>query len=107
MPDEERVDATMPCATRLDAVAALLTRSSTAALEASHEVLAHYADTGEASTQRAVDTLIDNAADALRALSDSITDTSRALQATGEPASTVRPVGPTSALAGRRRDRLA
>jgi len=58
----------------LDALATALTRSSAAALDASHELLAHYADTGHAPTQRSVDTLIDHAADALRALTDSIAD---------------------------------
>ena len=72
---EHRVDPTL-----LDAVAARSTRAGNAALEASHELLAHYSDTGDASTQRAVDTLIDHAADALRALTDSLAETSRALQ---------------------------
>jgi len=65
----------------LDAVVGALARSSTAALEASHELLAHYNDTGDAPTQRAVDTLIDHAADALRALTDSLADLSSELQA--------------------------
>ncbi len=73
---EHRVDPTL-----LDAVAARSTRASNAALEASRELLAHYSDTGDAPTQRAVDTLIDHAADALRALTDSLAETSRALQA--------------------------
>ena len=76
MPAVDRVDPTT-----LDAVAAQLARSSTAALEASHELLAHYADTGDASTQRAVDTLIDHAADSLRALADSLAETARRLDA--------------------------
>lgn len=66
----------------VDAVAGALNRSSTAALEASHELLAHYSDTGDARTQRAVDTLIDHAADALRALTDSLADISAELRAT-------------------------
>ena len=66
--------------TVLDAVAGALRRTSAATLEASHELLAHYADTGEAPTQRAVDTLIDHAADALRALTDSLTDISGELE---------------------------
>jgi len=70
-----------PDPTSLDAVVGALTRSSTAALEASHELLAHYNDTGDAPTQRAVDTLIDHAADALRALTDSLADISSELQA--------------------------
>jgi hypothetical protein len=64
----------------LDAVAAELSRSSTAALEASHELLAHYGDTGEARSQRALDTLVDHAADALRALADSFADLAGELQ---------------------------
>jgi hypothetical protein len=63
----------------LDTLAAELTRSSTAALDASHELLAHYADTGHAPTQRAVETLIEHAADALRALTDSLADVSSEL----------------------------
>jgi hypothetical protein len=58
----------------LETVAAELTRSSTAALDASHELLAHYSDTGEARTQRGLDSLVDHAADALRALTDSFAD---------------------------------
>ncbi|MEP7016405.1 MAG: hypothetical protein ABI899_00100 [Actinomycetota bacterium] len=72
MPALDRVDPAT-----LDAVAAQLTRSSAAALEASHELLAHYADTGDASTQRTVDTLIDRAAEALRSLTDSLSEASR------------------------------
>lgn len=87
MSAQDSVDPTM-----LDAVAARLTRSSTAALEASHELLDHYADTGDASTQRAVDTLIDHAADALRALSGSFANTSRELQAAAGRAATLRSV---------------
>jgi len=64
----------------LDALAAALTRSSAAALDASHELLAHYADTGDPATQRSVDTLIDHAADALRALTDSFADISSELR---------------------------
>ena len=75
MPAEHRVDPTL-----LDAVAAQLSRSSAAALDASHELLAHYSDTGDPPTQRAVDNLIDHAADALRALTDSLADSSRELQ---------------------------
>ena len=70
-----------PDPTPLDAVVEALTRSNAAALEASHELLAHYNDTGDAPTQRAVDTLIDHAADALRALTDSLADLSSELQA--------------------------
>lgn len=76
MPVEHRSDQTL-----LDALATAATRSSSAALEASHELLAHYGDTGDGPTQRAVDTLIVHAADALRALTDSLTDISGELQA--------------------------
>ena len=58
-----------------------MTRSGAAALEASHELLAHYCDTGDAPSQRAVDTLVDHAADALRALTDSFADISGELRA--------------------------
>ncbi len=102
MPAEDRVDPTM-----LDAVAARMARSSAAALEASHELLAHYADTGDASTQRAVDTLIDHAADALRALTDSFTDTSRGLRAAAGRASTFPSLEASPGRAGRRRDPFA
>lgn len=108
MPAEDRVDPTTLNATTLDAVAARLARSSTAALEASHELLAHYADTGDAPTQRAVDTLIDHAADALRALTDSLADTSRGLQASAGGASSQSfEAGRSTTRSGRRRDHLA
>ena len=93
---EHRVDPTL-----LDAVAARSTRASNAALEASHELLAHYSDTGDAPTQRAVDTLIDHAADALRALADSFAETSRALQAAAGRAAEADGFGTRS---GRTRD---
>jgi hypothetical protein len=51
MPAVDRVDPAT-----LDGLAAQLARSGAAALEASHELLAHYADTGDTSTQRPVDT---------------------------------------------------
>lgn len=76
MPAVDRVDPAT-----LDAVAAALARSSAAALEASHELLAHYADTGDASTQRTVDTLIDQAAEALQSLTDSLSEASLGLEA--------------------------
>jgi hypothetical protein len=85
MPAEHRVDPTL-----LDPVIGALTRSSAAALETSHELLAHYSDTGDAPTQRAVDTLIEHAADALRALTDSFADISCGLQAAPVQAATVR-----------------
>ena len=77
MPAEQRLDPTA-----FDAVAGALKRAGAATLEASHELLAHYGDTGDAPTQRAVDTLIDHAADALRALTDSLADISGELEAT-------------------------
>ena len=67
MPVVDRVDPTL-----LDALAARLAQSRTAALDFSHELLAHYADTGDATTQRAVDTLVDHAAEALGELSDAL-----------------------------------
>ena len=85
MPAEHSVDPTL-----LDAVAAQLTRTSHAALEASHELVAHYSDTGDAPTQRAVDTMIDHAADALRALTDSLADSSHELQTAALQATTAR-----------------
>lgn len=100
MPAEDHVDPTA-----LEGVAAELARSSAAALDASHELLAHYADTGDAPTQRAVDTLIDNAADALRAITDAFADTSHTLEAAAARATT-RPlgVGRSSARSGRGRE---
>ena len=77
MAAEQRMDPTVPAA-----VDGALKRAGAAALDASHELLAHYGDTGDALTQRAVDTLIDHAADALRALTDSLADISGELQAT-------------------------
>jgi len=75
MPAEHRLDPTW-----LDVVATALARSSIAALDASHELLAHYADTGDATTQRAVDALVNQAAGTLSALSECLADTSRELQ---------------------------
>jgi len=77
MPADHRVDQTL-----LEAVAVVLNRSSTAAHDASHELLAHYSDTGAAPTQRAVNTLIDHAADALRALTDALAEVSDEFQVT-------------------------
>lgn len=76
MPSEHRVDPTL-----LDHLARSLTRSNAAALDASDELLAHYGDTGDAPTQAAVDTLIDQAADALRGLAVALADSSRELTA--------------------------
>ena len=76
-------DAAVPfdVAACFDAAATALARSKAAALDASHELLAHYADTGEAATQRTVDTLVNQAGDALGALGDAFAGTSRTLQA--------------------------
>jgi hypothetical protein len=90
MPTEQHMDPTV-----LDSVVGALRRSGTAALDTSHELLAHYSETGDAPTQRAVDTLIDHAADALRALTDSLADISGELEAAMTP--------DTSAGAGLRR----
>ena len=78
----------LPDRMSLEAVATELSRSSAAALDASHELLAHYGDTGDASNQRAVDTLIVQAADALRAITDTLADISGELQSTAPPATT-------------------
>lgn len=75
MPAEHRMDPTW-----LDVVAAELARSSAVALEASDELLAHYGDTGDATTQRAVDALVNQAAEALGALSECLGDASLKLQ---------------------------
>jgi hypothetical protein len=77
MSARRRIDATV-----VDAVTGALTRSGAAALETSHELLAHYGDTGDARTQRSVDALIDHAADALRALADCLAGISGELQTT-------------------------
>jgi hypothetical protein len=81
----------------LDTVVAELNRSSAAALEASDELLAHFGDTGSAPSQRAVDTLIDHAADALRALTDSLADISGELQTVAAEATVPRASSPGSA----------
>ena len=111
MPAEDRVDptrlnASMLNATLLDAVAARLARASADALEASHELLTHYPDTGDASTQRAVDTLIDQAAHALGTLTDSLTETSRGLVAAAL-ATSPQSGDSSPARAGRRRGPIA
>jgi len=75
MPAEHRIDPTW-----LDVVATQLSRSSSAALEASHELLAHYGDAGDATAQRALEALVNQAAGTLSALSECLADTSRELQ---------------------------
>ena len=74
MPAEHRIDPTW-----FEVVATQLARSSAAALNASHELLAHYSDTGDASTQRALDAMINRAGEALGELTDSLADPSRAM----------------------------
>mgnify|MGYP001792960888 CR=1 FL=1 len=83
MPAMDRVDPTL-----LDAVAARLARSSKATLEASHELLAHYADTGDTPTQRSVDALLDQVAAALGRLTDTLADAAKGLEASGRLAGT-------------------
>lgn len=82
MPAEHHVDPTrLKVEACFDAATTALARSSAAALDASHELLAHYADTGDAATQRAVDTLVNQASDVLGALTDALADSSCVLQA--------------------------
>jgi hypothetical protein len=95
MPAEPRVDPTL-----LGTVEVALTRSSSAALDASHELLAHYGDTGDAPTQRALNTLIDQAADALRALTDSLAEISCQLRATAETVATLSPAARPARVPG-------
>lgn len=112
MPAEDRVDPTRLDAstlsaalldsTLLEAVAVRLTRAGVDALEASHDLLAHYPDTGDASTQRVVDTLIDQAAEALGALADSLDQASGELVAGAARAATP-PTGKSSPAKGARR----
>jgi hypothetical protein len=98
MPAEHRVDPAL-----FDAVAAQLTRSSHAVLDASHELVAHYSDAGHAPTQRAVDTLIDHAADTLASLSDSLADSAQELQAAALQAGTPHHRETNRSSAGSRR----
>ena len=99
MPAVDSVDPT-----KLDALAERMARSRAAALEASHEVLAHYADTGDVPTQRAVDTLIDHAGEALRRLTDSLADAADVLDAAARRATVAQPAGavPLSRTGSRR-----
>jgi cation transport regulator ChaC len=78
MPAEHQIDPTW-----LDVAATQLARSSAAALDASHELLAHYSDVGERSTQRGVDTLVNEAVGALGTLTERLAETSQALQEAG------------------------
>jgi hypothetical protein len=75
MPAELPRDSTL-----LKAVADELSTSGAAALATSLELLAHYADTGDDPTQRAVDTLIDHAVGALQAVNDSMVERCRELE---------------------------
>jgi hypothetical protein len=75
MPAEQPLDPSS-----LKALAGELSRSGTAARTTSNELLAHYGDTGDDPTQRAVDTLIDHAVGALRAVTASMADSSRVLE---------------------------
>ena len=88
MPAEDRIDPTW-----LGVVARQLARSGAAAVEASHELLAHYSDIGETAAQRGVDTLVNQAAGALGALTDSLGDASRTLQEAGHRAATSQAAG--------------
>jgi hypothetical protein len=81
MPAIRQIDPTW-----LDVVATQLGRSSASALDASRELLAHYSDIGEPTTQRCVDTLVNQAAGVLGALADDLAATSRALQEAGQRA---------------------
>ena len=75
MPAEQPLDPTS-----LKALAGELSESGTAALTTSNELLAHYGDTGDDPTQRVVDTLVDHAVVALRAVADSLASCSRELE---------------------------
>ena len=101
--DASVLDATLLDASVLDAVVARLTRASVDALGASHDLLAHYPDTGDAPTQRVVDTLIDQAAEALGALTDSLNAASVELMAAAARATTPATGESSPARAGRRR----
>jgi hypothetical protein len=63
------------------ALAERLARARDEVRTASGELLEHFLDIGDGSTQLAVETLADHAADALRALDDALRDSSRALLA--------------------------
>jgi hypothetical protein len=80
----------------LEAVAAAIDRLGAAALEASRELLAHYADTGDAVTQRAVDTMVEHAADALGAITDSLVQIRDELPATIAAETSKSPQSPTA-----------
>ena len=58
-----------------------LTRARDEAFDASTELLDHYVETGDTLTQHLVDQLVEQAADTLRALTDALAGTSRALLA--------------------------
>jgi len=100
MPTDDRVDPTM-----LDAMAVRLDRSGAEALNASREVLAHYPDTGDASTQRPLNDLLVHAADALQALARSLADGSQEIRSAAQRASSMEP-GTSAARASRGHDNL-
>ena len=63
------------------AVADRLSRARDEAFDASADLLDHYVETGDVVTQHLVDGLVEQAADTLRALTDALAGTTRALQA--------------------------
>jgi uncharacterized protein YukE len=62
------------------AVANRLARARDEAFDVSNELLEHYVETGDAASQHAVDQLVEQAADTLRALTDALTDTTRRIR---------------------------
>ena len=75
------------------AVADRLVRARDEAFEVSNDLLDHLAETGDPVSQRAVDSLVEHASDTLRALTDSLSETTRQLRtAAGRYASAERSV---------------
>ena len=62
------------------AVADRLARARDEAFDVSNELLDHFVETGDTVTQHAVDELVEQAADTLRAITDSLGETTRALR---------------------------
>ncbi|MGZ4598730.1 MAG: hypothetical protein ACXVYY_05555 [Oryzihumus sp.] len=62
------------------AVSERLARAREEAFALSGELLDHYVETGDTLTQHAVDQLVEQAADTLRALTDSFGESTRALR---------------------------
>ena len=58
-----------------------LARARDEAFDASAELLDHYVETGDTLTQHLVDQLVEQSADTLRALTDALAGTGRALMA--------------------------